>query len=441
MSEQGQTATTSAHGNEDLARSFQKIRSRTEFLSSPLSPEDQSIQSMPDASPTKWHRAHTSWFFETFVLRPFCPGYQVFHSDYDLLFNSYYNGVGRQFPRERRGLISRPGACQISDYREAVDRALSQLIDELDARRDAGEIRALIALGLHHEQQHQELLLTDIKHVLWNNPLKPAYRQRPHPPSTTEDLRDLNPSPSLSFVAIPGGVIDIGYEGSSFHFDNERPRHQVILRDYQLAKAPLNNADVFTFIHAGGYDDPLLWLSDGWSFRQAHSLQHPLYWMDAGKGHFEHFTLHGVQPIDGREAACHLTYFEADAMARFFGARLPTEQEWEHAAHLCNPESSPFDAEDLRPRHHTNDVGELKQLLSGVWEWTKSPYVAYPGYEVPSGAVGEYNGKFMHNQMVLRGGSYLTPEGHTRRTYRNFFPGSAQWQCSGVRLAKESSNR
>jgi len=440
MPKQSEIAPTSTDDSEDLARSFQKVRARTELLSAPLSAEDQSIQSMPDVSPTKWHRAHTSWFFETFVLRPFCSDYQVFHSDYELLFNSYYNGVGRQFPRERRGLISRPGAAQIGDYREAVDRALLGLITELDARSDAVEVRTLIELGLHHEQQHQELLLTDIKHVLWSNPLRPAYRVRPHPPlCKVQDAGELHAS--HSFITIPGGVIEVGHEGPSFHFDNEGPRHQTILRGYQLARAPLTNADTLTFIHAGGYDDPLLWLSDGWTFRKAHSLRHPMYWINAGDGRFEHFTLHGIQPIDPQATACHLTYFEADAMARFFGARLPTEQEWEHAANLYNPPSPSFDLDNLCPRSPMRDASELKQLLSGVWEWTKSPYVAYPGYETPAGAVGEYNGKFMHNQMVLRGGSCLTPEGHTRRTYRNFFPGSSQWQCSGVRLARESADR
>jgi len=324
-------------------------------------------------------------------------------------------------------MISRPRVDEVLRYRRHVDDAMCELL-KTPERYDAH----LVELGLHHEQQHQELLLTDIKHVLSQNPLNPIYLPLP----TVTGLRSQETS-AIEYVTIKGGRVAVGHQGEDFHFDNETPRHEVLLNDFQLAERPLNNQDVIDFIQAGGYHDPLLWLSDGWSFRESQRLQHPMYWQQGENGEYSHFTLHGRIPVVPAETACHLTYFECDAIARFFDARLPTEQEWEHAASLQSHEAPQFQKRAIRPGvPEIARTGELRQMLGGVWEWTQSPYVPYPGYEAPAGAVGEYNGKFMHNQYVLRGGSAATSDGHTRRTYRNFFPSHAQWQFTGARLAK-----
>lgn len=416
------------HAFPDLNAKFEQVRAFTERLAAPLSPEDQTVQSMPDVSPTKWHLAHTSWFFETFVLRPHLQGYQTFRPHYEVLFNSYYNSVGAPFPRPARGLLTRPGVEEVLEYRRHVDTKMRALL-----QAPSDEVLSLTVLGLNHEQQHQELLLTDIKHVLFQNPIHPTYLSTPARPHLQEA-----PSP-LSFIRYEGGVAEIGHTGDSgeFSFDNEGPRHRVLLGDFELASRPINNQDVLTFIEAGGYDDPLLWLSDGWAFKNQHSLRHPYYWVEGPDGTFSQFTHHGMTSLDLAETACHLTYFEADAIARFFGARLPTEQEWECAASRQDHVIPPLDPTSVRPGIAAPKApGKLSQMMGGVWEWTQSPYVAYPGYSPPQGAVGEYNGKFMHNQIVLRGGSCATPTNHARITYRNFFPSSAQWQFSGARLAK-----
>lgn len=388
------------------------------------------VQSMPDVSPTKWHLAHTSWFFETFLLRRFLPDYRVFHPQYELLFNSYYNSVGAQFTRARRGMLSRPSRDEILEYRAHVDEGMAALLNQ-----GSDESHPLLELGLHHEQQHQELLLTDIKHVLFQNPLAPAYRAEPviSPVAT----RTAEP---LRFIPVAGGIVSIGHEGSSFHFDNEGPRHKALIDDFALASRPVTNGEVLQFIEAGAYRDPLLWLSDGWNWVQSEKRSCPLYWCDRLEGDgYDQFSLHGRHALNPAETASHLTYFEADAIARFMGARLPTEQEWESAANQQTPSDLAFDAQCIRPGVAPSvESGKLSQLVGGVWEWTQSPYSPYPGFTAPEGAVGEYNGKFMHNQMVLRGGSCATSNHHMRLTYRNFFPSHAQWQFSGLRLARRN---
>lgn len=398
------------------------------------------VQSMPDTSPTKWHRAHTTWFFETFILRRFVPAYVPVNQQYEVLFNSYYNSVGVQFPRGRRGLISRPGSAEVSRYREAVDSAMEALIMAPPLGIDDVALVELVTLGLQHEQQHQELLLTDIKHALYQNSSLHAYCEGATEESLETDFKR-TATGTAEYLDVPGGLVEIGFTGEGFHFDNETPRHRVFIDSFRIATRPLTNGDVLRFIEAGGYKEPLLWLSEGWAFCVKNALKHPLYWVPTGSGSFDHFTLHGKRALIESEVACHLSYFEADAIARFFEARLPTEQEWEHAASRLAIETLPFDRESICPGNAGataagGTVPMLFSMIGGVWEWTQSPYTPYAGYQTPPGAVGEYNGKFMYNQMVLRGGSCATPEGHLRKSYRNFFPGSVQWQFSGARLVR-----
>ncbi len=415
-----------------LSEQFYSVRSLTESLSAPLSDEDQLVQSMADVSPTKWHRAHTSWFFETFVLCEHLPGYVVFSEGYQQLFNSYYNSVSSLFPRDKRGLLSRPSAPEVSAYRRHVDKAMGALLEE-----DTSEsLQRLIVLGLQHENQHQELILTDIKHVLSQSPLLGKYQEFTQGTLCVDTKGGL-----FEFVGFEGGRFSMGHQGAGFRFDNELPCHQILLNDFELAARPLNNGDVLAFIEGGGYKDPLLWLSDGWAWKNKNQAQHPLYWQKDAPGAYRQFTMGGMQELTKAETACHLNYFEVDALARFFGLRLPTEQEWECAAGRMPRDEQIFDPMNIRPKtpsgaDNKRDLGELRQMMGGVWEWTQSPYVAYPGYHAPPGAVGEYNGKFMHNQMVLRGGSCASPPGHVRATYRNFFPAHAQWQFTGARLAR-----
>lgn len=402
-----------------------EIRSRSEQIAEPLSAEDQLVQSMPDVSPTKWHLAHTTWFFETFVLRRFHPEYSGFRPHYEVLFNSYYNSVGQQHPRPMRGMLSRPSLEEILEYRRVVDEALTELAEMGDVEEFA-EVNALLELGGHHEQQHQELMLSDIKHVLFQNPSAPAYVARAAERSSFEPARAVG---DARYLPIEGGLVSIGCQGGAFSFDNERPAHQAFLSDFALSERPLIVADVLEFIEAGGYADPLLWLSDGWAWRRDHQVDSPLYYTKQESG-WSIFTHHGLEHADPSQVACHLTFFEADAMARFFGARLPTEFEWEHAARV---QASP------KGRRGSEEPSRSVPLMaSGVWEWTSSAYLPYPGYRPAPGAVGEYNGKFMHNQMVLRGRSWATSRGHERVSYRNFFPSAAAWQFTGVRLARDA---
>lgn len=414
-----------------LLKEYQFVRRFSEALVAPLSAEDCAIQSMADVSPTRWHLAHTTWFFETFVLKP-TGTYQPFHPRFEYLFNSYYNRVGEQFPRARRGMISRPSLEEIFDYRRTVDAAMAELLEGGGCSDAAAEV---ITLGLHHEQQHQELMLTDIKHVLSCNPLFPAYVDRPLGYGTSGTRREKERLDS-SFA---GGLHEIGHAGEGFAYDNESPRHRVFLEPFSLATELVTAGEYLDFIEDGGYRRPELWLSLGWQTVQAENWIGPLYWHEDG-GRWYHFTLGGLYEVKRSLPVCHVSYFEADAFARWRGRRLPTEAEWEVAAGEA-PLTGHFGRDpssfDYAIHPVANDFSEeSSQLLGNLWQWTASPYVAYPGYAPPVGAIGEYNGKFMCNQYVLRGGSCATPPGHIRRTYRNFFPPEARWQFTGIRLAE-----
>jgi len=409
-----------------LAPRYRAIRAATEALAAPLSPEDCAIQSMPDASPVKWHLAHTSWFFETFVLEPHLPGYRLHDAAFRVLFNSYYNAVGDKHPRPQRGLLSRPSLDAVRDYRAHVDAAMAALLARTEPSSGLG---GLIELGFNHEQQHQELILTDFKHLLSCNPLKPAYA----PARVVDEPASAAP---LDWIAFREGVVEIGHDGAGFAFDNETPRHRQCLEAFALASRPVTNAEYAAFIADGGYRQAELWLSEGWDWVNANGIAAPLYWEDGSSG-ARQFTLQGMLPLEGDAPVCHVSLFEADAYARWAGARLPTEAEWELAA-ASTPVEGRF-AEDgaLRPRP-ARRVAPLAQLFGDVWEWTRSAYAPYPGFRPAAGAIGEYNGKFMCNQYVLRGGSCATPRSHIRATYRNFFPAAARWQFSGIRLARDA---
>ena len=408
---------------------YTAVRDLTEQLAAPLSPEDQCIQSMDDVSPTKWHRAHTTWFFETFLLMPHLDGYREADPLYGYLFNSYYETAGARHPRPQRGIISRPSTAQIADYRNWVDEAMVRLLD--GGVPEA--VEDLATLGLNHEQQHQELLLMDIKHVLSCNPAQPAYRTDPLPAAAI-------PEPAAAWVRFEGGRRAIGHEGGSFAFDNESPRHEVLLGAYELSSRLVTCGDWLAFIADGGYRTPTLWLSDGWAAAQSSGWSAPLYWSRAGEDatvdSWQVFTLAGPREIRADEPVCHISYYEADAFARWAGARLPTEAEWEAAAPDHTGDANLLPSGALHPRPAGGDG--LKRMFGDVWEWTSSAYSPYPGFEAAAGAVGEYNGKFMVNQMVLRGGCCVTPAGHVRATYRNFFAPGTRWHFSGLRLARDS---
>lgn len=413
---------------------FSRVRARTVELCEPLSAEDMAVQSMEDASPAKWHAAHTTWFFERFILSELVPGYEVFHERFNYLFNSYYLTVGAMHPRPKRGLLTRPSCNEIGTYRAHVDTHMQSL---LRAQPNSRHLSNMLDVGIAHEEQHQELLLTDIQHALSQNPLQPTYL--PHPdqdsgPKAIESSRSL----AHRFMGYEGGLYRVGYSGEGFAFDNERPNHQAYLHDFQLAVGLVTCADFANFIADGGYEKPELWLSEGWAFIQQHDIAAPLYWSH-GHGGTVVFTLHGPKSLRASDPVSHLSYYEADAYARWAGARLPTEFEWEVAARQSHSASAERDPQsDLTPTsapattqdHHPDMFGQ-------VWQWTGSPYTAYPGFQANEGALGEYNGKFMCNQFVLRGSSCATPERHARLSYRNFFPATARWQFSGLRLAKD----
>lgn len=407
-----------------LAGQFQAVRGTTERLADGLEPEDMVVQSMPDVSPTKWHLAHTSWFFEQFVLMPHLAGYSPLEPVYLYLFNSYYHQAGERHCRDQRGYISRPTVSEVYAYRRRVDDAVLELLDGLDEEQFA-TLAPLMALGLHHEQQHQELLLTDIKHVFSVNPLRPAY--------TAHAAAQNGPAP-LRWHALDGGVHEIGHTGDGFAYDNESPRHRVFLEPYELASRLVTNGEYLEFMEDGGYSRPELWLSLGWAQLEEEGWSEPFYWEERD-GRWQLYTLAGMRDVDPAEPVSHLSYFEADAYARWAGARLPTEAEWEHAATGVPIRGNFADSPRLHPAPAESSDG-LSQLYGDLWEWTSSSYAPYPGFQPAEGAVGEYNGKFMCNQYVLRGGSCATPAGHIRSSYRNFFPPDATWQFTGVRLAR-----
>ena len=408
---------------EALAARYLAVRRASEALCQPLAVEDYGLQAMADASPPKWHLAHTSWFFETFLLIPYLPGYRPFHPQFEYLFNSYYEAVGPQFPRVQRGQLSRPTVDEVYRYRAQVDTAMAELIKH--ATGDSWpEAAARIELGCHHEQQHQELLLTDIKYHFSVNPLLPAYRaDLPPPPSGAV--------PQPGWMEHPGGVVLIGHDGEGFAFDNESPRHRVYVQPHALATRPVNNADYLEFVEAGGYNRAEFWLADGWRAVRERDWQAPLYWQKID-GRWWQFTLAGLRPLAEHAPVCHVSYYEAEAYARFRDKRLPTEQEWELAAAGQPLEGHFRESGFLHPQ-----PGLGHALFGDVWEWTRSAYLPYPGYRTPAEALGEYNGKFMINQMVLRGGSCATPIGHVRASYRNFFYPPDRWQFSGIRLADD----
>jgi len=404
-----------------LRARFDRIRQTTVTLGSPLSPEDMMVQSMPDASPGKWHLAHTTWFFEQFVLTR-RPGYVPRHPGWMVLFNSYYQSVGPMHARPRRGLLSRPSLPEVLDYRRYVDEAVGEWLEA----GDDPDLATLVELGLNHEQQHQELLLTDIKHALWCNPLRPAYQPEGWSAQPSQPV-------PLRFLARSEGIVEIGHDGAGFAFDNETPRHRTLLQPHALANRLVTNAEYLAFVHDGGYREPGLWLSDGWATVQSEGWQRPLYWQEDLSSEF---TLGGVQPLEPEAPVCHLSYFEADAFARWAEARLPTEAEWEAAAAPLPVQGTLLDQARFHPQAATPGDGP-RQMFGDVWEWTASPYVSYPGFRPLPGALGEYNGKFMNGQWVLRGGSCVTPCDHVRASYRNFFPPHARWQFSGIRLGKD----
>jgi len=406
---------------EVLAARYSRIRRVSLEICEPLQTEDFVVQSMPDASPTKWHLAHTSWFFEQFLLKPLLAGYRAFHPDFEYLFNSYYQSVGRMHARPQRGLLTRPTVDEVLRYREHVDEHMQKL---LRARPDDEKLLAVGTLGVNHEQQHQELMLTDIKHLFSLNPLLPAYRPGADEPNDA--------AAPMHFIPFDGGIREIGASGKHFCFDNELPRHRTLVEPYALADRLVTSGEYLEFIRDGGYRRPEFWLSDGWSTVVREGWTRPIYWRESLDSEF---TLHGLQPLRITAPVCHVSFYEVDAFARWAGARLPSEAEWELAAESLPVIGNLLNSGALHPIAAGVQAG-MKQMFGDVWEWTASPYSAYPGYQPPPGALGEYNGKFMCNQLVLRGGSCATPADHVRASYRNFFYADARWQFMGVRLAR-----
>ncbi|QJX45427.1 ergothioneine biosynthesis protein EgtB [Hymenobacter taeanensis] len=422
---------TAAATSQVLVTRFQAIRRQSVALCRPLLPEDTVVQPMLDVSPPKWHLAHTTWFWETFLLREYLPGYQLFHPDYAFLFNSYYNSLGSRVNRADRGTISRPPLSDVYAYRTYVDKHMEQLLALQDTLPAA--FAEVLELGLQHEQQHQELLATDIKYILSTSPLAPAYQEAPV-------QRAVAAVPAAAWLPVPGGVHTIGFEGTGFCFDNELARHKVYVDDFELQNRLVTNAEFLEFIEAGGYQNFRYWMGEGWDLVQSQHWTAPLYWIKQDNG-WHRFTHHGLVPIELAAPVTHVSFYEADAYAQWRGLRLPSEQEWEIAARHFGAtpqggtflESSLLDPQPLAP---DADPTQCHQLLGDVWEWTYSAYHAYPGYQRAAGALGEYNGKFMVNQLVLRGGSCATPESHIRITYRNFFHADKRWQFTGIRLAR-----
>ena len=419
-----------SHAERLLAR-YREIRDFTTGLCANLEPEDCVVQSMPDVSPTKWHVAHTTWFFETFILKKFLPGYRAEIPQYAYLFNSYYNAAGDMHRRDLRGLISRPTVKEARRYRASIDSHIANLLSDADEKLLV-EIEPILILGIHHEQQHQELLITDIKHVFAQNPLYPIFRERKIDIVPVEAAR-------IHFVDFDEATVEIGHEGSVFSYDNEGPRHRALVGAFSLASRPVTNGEYMKFIEAGGYTRPEFWLSLGWMTVNEQRWHAPLYWVKRDDAWW-HFTLSGFRPMDESEPVTHVSYFEADAFANWSDARLPTEFEWERAAGDLPIEGNLVEKEQFHPQALTaagQDRNHLHQMFGDVWEWTRSAYSPYPGYRAAPGALGEYNGKFMCNQYVLRGGSCATSRSHIRPTYRNFFQPEKRWQFTGIRLARD----
>ena len=408
----------------DILARYRAVRAHTGELCALLKTEDYVVQPITDVSPPRWHIAHVTWFFEQFVLGRFAAGYQPFHPQYAFLFNSYYNLVGERTERPKRGLLTRPTVDELWAYREEIDARMGRLIESCDDATLA-EMLPVLEIGLNHEQQHQELLLTDIKFILFQAPLYPAYRD--DEPAVAQPV-------AQGWSEFEGGLVEIGHAGDGFAFDNEGPRHKQFLRPYRLANGMVSNADYLRFIADGGYSRPELWLSDGWDVARREGWQAPLYWLER-EGRRVCFTLHGLRELQPDEPVTHVSYYEADAFARWAGKRLPTEFEWEHAAVQAGATS--VLSGQHQPAFAKATAGKLG-LVGQVWEWTGSAYLPYPGYRAPEGAIGEYNGKFMVNQMVLRGGSVATPAGHIRPTYRNFWHPDKRWQFTGIRLAEDA---
>jgi ergothioneine biosynthesis protein EgtB len=416
---------------ESLIEFYKTVREFSHTLAEPLEIEDYVVQSMPDVSPTKWHLAHTSWFFETFVLSKAIREYRSPNPQYAYLFNSYYILAGERHLRPKRGFISRPTVGETYSYRNHVDESMLQFMHSAN-KKEWKELSAVIEIGIHHEQQHQELIVTDIKHVLSENPLNPQYVSKQKPDRTTDKPQE------LKWVSFEGGVRNIGNEGEGFGYDNEYPLHKVYVNPYKLGSRLVTNTQYMEFIEDGGYETPEIWLSEGWATVETNDWKAPLYWQKIN-GEWMQFTLTGLRKVEPNEPLTHVSYFEADSYARWAGSRLPTEAEWEVAAASVPIEGNFVDNMNFHPAplDKSSNGQPLKQMFGDVWEWTQSAYSAYPGYKAPPGALGEYNGKFMCNQMVLKGGSCATSKSHIRKTYRNFFPTDARWQFMGIRLAKD----
>ena len=420
---------TNPASKPELERRYRRVRRFSGKLCETLEPEDYVVQTMPEASPTKWHLAHTSWFFETFLLKQFLPDYRSMHPQFAFLFNSYYNAVGPFYSRPHRGLLSRPTVKEVFHYRSDIDFLVSELIESADEPLLA-KLEPILILGLHHEQQHQELMLTDIKNVFWQNPLRPAFQKR--------DEIESSPVPPMEWLEYEEGLYWVGHAGREFSYDNEGPQHRVFIQPFRLASRLVTNADFLEFIADGGYRRSDLWLSLGWSAVKERGWESPLYW-EKRDGKWFTMTLAGMTELVPEEPVCHVSLFEADAYARWSGARLPTEEEWEIASSGLPLKGNFADNElfHVAPLQSSVPRDKPVQMFGDVWEWTRSSYSPYPGYSAAPGALGEYNGKFMCNQYVLRGGSCATSQSHIRRTYRNFFPPDARWQFTGIRLAKD----
>ena len=411
-----------------LLERFHDVRRWSETLCEPLEPEDMMVQSSPDCSPTKWHLAHTSWFFETFVLKAFKPDYVSPHPEYNFLFNSYYNAIGERHERFKRGVISRPTVAQTWAYRNFIDRTIEEFLQNAPLET-VRVLEPVFTLGLNHEQQHQELMLTDIKHALSENPLRPLYIEQ----SSKQKAVEM----PLRWTSFDEGIYEVGHEGNNFAFDNESPRHKVYLNNFALANRLTTNIEYSNFIADGGYRRAELWLAAGWNWIQENKITSPLYWQKEGAD-WQHFTLNGMQKWEDNAPLCHVSLYEADAFARWSQCRLPTEAEWEIASQSLKIEGHFAESKLFHPQGLGEESStRIAQLFGDVWQWTRSQYEPYPGYAPVEGALGEYNGKFMCNQFVLRGASCATPQSHARATYRNFFPPDARWQFSGLRLAKD----